>query len=175
VRSLYDDGANKPEDVTRDYVLALDEIHGEAPLLTIYGGKITTHRRLAEAAMERIGIFFGALPPWTAGSTLPGGDFPVDGFDDLVAESIGRWPFLDKPHARRLVRAYGRRIERILKDAQSLDELGPRFCGDLTGAEVRYLVENEWAQSADDVLWRRSKLGLKATPAQRSALEQFIA
>jgi glycerol-3-phosphate dehydrogenase len=175
VRSLYDDGANKPEDVTRDYVLALDEIHGEAPLLTIYGGKITTHRRLAEAAMARIGIFFAALPPWTAGSTLPGGDFPVDGFDDLVAESIGRWPFLDKPHARRLVRAYGRRIERILKDAQSLDELGPRFCGDLTGAEVRYLVENEWAQSADDVLWRRSKLGLKATPAQRSALEQFIA
>src|ERR1035437_8007376 len=94
VRSLYDDGANKPEDVTRDYVLALDEIHGEAPLLTIYGGKITTHRRLGEAAMERIGIFFGALPPWTAGSTLPGGDFPVDGFDALVAESIGRWPFL---------------------------------------------------------------------------------
>jgi glycerol-3-phosphate dehydrogenase len=175
VRSLYDDGANKPEDVTRDYVLALDEIHGEAPLLTIYGGKITTHRRLAEAAMERIGIFFGALPPWTAGSMLPGGDFPVDGFDALVAESIGRWPFLDQPHARRLVRAYGRRIERILKDAQNMNELGPRFAGDLTGAEVRYLVENEWAQSADDVLWRRSKLGLKATPEQRSALEQFIA
>ena len=114
--------------------------------------------------MARIGIFFGVLPPWTAGSTLPGGDFSVDGFDDLVAESIGRWLFLDEPHARRLVRAYGRRIERILKDAQSLDELGPRFAGDLTGAEVRYLAENEWAQSADDVLWRRSKFGLDATP-----------
>jgi glycerol-3-phosphate dehydrogenase len=175
VRSLYDDGANKPEDVTRDYVLALDEIHGEAPLLTIYGGKITTHRRLAEAAMERIGIFFGALPPWTAGSMLPGGDFPVDGFDALVAESIGRWPFLDQPHARRLVRAYGRRIERILKDAQNMNELGPRFAGDLTGAEVRYLVENEWAQSADDVLWRRSKLGLTATAEERTAISQFIA
>jgi glycerol-3-phosphate dehydrogenase len=175
VRSLYDDGANKPEDVTRDYVLALDEVHGEAPLLTIYGGKITTHRRLAEAAMAKIGIFFDALPPWTAGSTLPGGDFPVDGIDALVAEARDRWPFLDAPHARRLIRAYGRRIERILKDAQSMDDLGPRLTGNLTGAEVRYLVENEWAQSADDVLWRRSKLGLDVTPEQRSALSQFIA
>jgi glycerol-3-phosphate dehydrogenase len=82
VRSLYDDGANKPEDVTRDYALALDEVYGEAPLLTIYGGKITTYRRLAEAAMERIGIFFGALPRWTAGSSLPGGDFPMNGGSD---------------------------------------------------------------------------------------------
>jgi glycerol-3-phosphate dehydrogenase len=175
VRSLHDDGANKPEDVTRDYALTLDEVYGEAPLLTIYGGKITTYRRLAEAAMQRIGIFFGALPPWTAGSSLPGGDFPVNGFYALVAEAIGRWPFLGEPHARRLVRAYGRRIERFLGQAQSLDDLGPRFAGDLTGAEVRYLVENEWAQSAEDVLWRRSKLGLKATPEERNTLGQFIA
>lgn len=174
VRSLYDDGANRPEDVTRDYVLALDEVVGEAPLLTIYGGKITTYRRLAEAVMERIGIFFGALPPWTAGSTLPGGNFPVDGFYALVAEAIGRWPFLDEPHARRLVRAYGRRIERILNDAQNMDDLGPRLCGNLTGAEVRYLVENEWAQTAEDVLWRRTKLGLAATPDDRIAINQFI-
>jgi glycerol-3-phosphate dehydrogenase len=175
VRSLYDDGADKPEDVTRDYVLTLDEAHGEAPLLTIYGGKITTYRRLAEAVMGRIGHFFGALPPWTAGSTLPGGDFPVDGFYALVAEAIGRWPFLDELHARRLVRAYGRRIERFLGQAQSMDDLGPRFAGDLTGAEVRYLVENEWAQSAEDVLWRRSKLGLNATLEDRDVLGQFIA
>jgi glycerol-3-phosphate dehydrogenase len=174
VRSLYDDGANKPEDVTRDYVLALDEVHYEAPLLTIYGGKITTYRRLAEAAMARIGHFFDGLPPWTAGAALPGGDFPVDGIDVLVAEAIGRWPFLTEPHARRLLRAYGRRIERILKDAQGLDDLGPRLTGDLTGAEVKYLVEHEWAQSADDVLWRRSKFGLDATPEQRSALIRFI-
>jgi glycerol-3-phosphate dehydrogenase len=174
VRALYDDGNKRPEDVTRDYVLELDEVYGEAPLLTIYGGKITTHRRLAEAAMAKIGIFFGALPRWTAGSTLPGGDFPVDGFYAQVAEAIGRWPFLDEPHARRLVRAYGTRIERILKDAQSMDELGPRLTGDLTGAEVRYLVENEWAQTADDILWRRSKLGLGATPEEHSALGEFI-
>jgi len=175
VRSLYDDGADKPEDVTRDYVLTLDDSDGEAPLLTIYGGKITTYRRLAEAAMARFATFFGAPPPWTAGSTLPGGDFPPDGFDDLVAETVGRWPFLAMPHARRLVHAYGRRLERMLKGAQSMDDLGPRFASDLTGAEVRYLVENEWAQSADDVLWRRSKLGLTATPEQHTALGQFIA
>jgi glycerol-3-phosphate dehydrogenase len=175
VRSLYDDGANRPEDVTRDYVLTLDASNGEAPLLTVYGGKITTHRRLAEAAMTRLGGLFGAPPPWTAGARLPGGDFPVDGFDDLMAETIARWPFLATPHARRLLRAYGRRVERILKDARSTGDLGPRFTGDLTGAEVRYLVENEWAQSADDVLWRRSKLGLEATPEERNALSQFIA
>ena len=175
VRGLYDDGADKPEDVTRDYELVLDGPFREAPLLTIYGGKITTHRKLAEAAMDRIGKFFEARPPWTAGSTLPGGDFPADGFYALVAETIGRWPFLSEPHARRLVRAYGRRVERILADAQSMEDLGPRFTGDLTGAEVRYLVENEWAQTTEDVLWRRSKLGLKATAEQRTAIGQFIA
>ncbi len=175
VRSLYDDGADKPEDVTRDYAITLDEPPGVAPLLTIYGGKITTYRRLAEAAMERIGSYFGAQPRWTAGSTLPGGDFPAEGFYALVAEAIGRWPFLDEPHARRLVRAYGRRIERFLGQAQSMDDLGPRFAGDLTGAEVRYMVEHEWAQTAEDVLWRRSKLGLKTTTEERNALGQFIA
>jgi glycerol-3-phosphate dehydrogenase len=175
VRALYDDGADKPEDVTRDYELVLDEKLGEAPLLTIYGGKITTHRKLAEAAMEKIGIFFEGRPPWTAGSALPGGDFPADGFYELVAEIIARWPFLSEPHARRLVRAYGRRAERILGDAQSMDDLGARFTGDLTGAELRHLVENEWAQTAEDVLWRRSKLGLKATAEERTAISQFIA
>ena len=174
VRALYDDGADKPEDVTRDYELVLDKRDGEAPLLTIYGGKITTHRKLAEAAMVRIGHFFKARPPWTATSRLPGGEFPAEGFDALVSELIGRWPFLSGSHARRLARAYGRRVERFLKDTQSMDDLGPRFAGDLTGAEVRYLVDNEWAQTADDVLWRRSKLGLKATPEECAALERYI-
>lgn len=175
VRALYDDGSRRPEDVTRDYELVLDESYGEAPLLTIYGGKITTHRKLAEAAMRKIGIFFKVLPPWTADSKLPGGEFPPDGFYPLVAELIARWPFLSEPHARRLVRAYGRRAERFLGDAQSMDDLGDRFTGDLTAAEVRYLVEAEWALTADDVLWRRSKLGLKATAEERSVLARFIA
>lgn len=175
VRALYDDGSNRPEDVTRDYELLLDEKFGEAPLLTIYGGKITTHRKLAEAVMEKIGPFFEGRPPWTVRSTLPGGDFAPDGFYALMAEVIGRWPFLAEPHARRLVRAYGRRVERILGEAQSMNELGPRLTADLTGAEVRYLVENEWAETAEDVLWRRSKLGLKASPDERIAINRFIA
>ncbi len=174
VRALYDDGSGRPEDVTRDYTLALDQKFGEAPLLTIYGGKITTYRRLAEAAMARIGSYFAARAPWTAQSRLPGGDFPVDGFDALVAEVIGRWPFLAEPHARRLVRAYGRRVERFLANARSMDDLGQRLTGDLTAAEVRYLVENEWAETADDVLWRRSKLGLKATAGEHAELGRFI-
>src|SRR5450631_2064611 len=175
VRALYDDGAKKPEDVTRDYELVLEEKIGEAPLLTVYGGKITTHRKLAEAAMAKIGIFFGGRPPWTAGSSLPGGEFAPDGFYPLVAETIGRWPFLSEPHARRLVRAFGRRAERFLGEAQSMDDLGPRFAGDLTGAELRYMVEHEWAQTTEDVLWRRSKLGLTATAEQRTEISRFIA
>lgn len=174
VRALYDDGSNRPEDVTRDYELVLDEPFRQAPLLTVYGGKITTYRKLAEAAMEKIGPFFEARPPWTAGSTLPGGNFPPGDFYEVVAETIARWPFLSEPHARRLVRAYGLRVEQILGQAQSVDDLGPRFTGDLTGAELRYLVEHEWAETADDVLWRRSKLGLKATPDERIAINQFI-
>jgi glycerol-3-phosphate dehydrogenase len=174
VRALYDDGAGKPEDVTRDYELVLDEVPRQAPLLTVYGGKITTYRKLAEAAMAKVGHFFVSRPAWTSGSTLPGGDFAPDGFYALVAETIGRWPFLAEPHARRLLRAYGRRAERILGEAQSMDDLGPRLTGDLTGAEVRYLVENEWAETAEDILWRRSKLGLTATPDERLAINQFI-
>jgi glycerol-3-phosphate dehydrogenase len=173
VRALYDDHADRPEDVTRDYELVLDQRNG-APLLTIYGGKITTHRKLAEAALARIGHFFGARPHWTAGSKLPGGEFDPEQFDAEVAKTMARWRFLPVSHAQRLAQAYGRRAERFLTEAKSADDLGPRFVDDLTGAEVRYLVENEWAQNADDVLWRRSKIGLKATAEDRKALDQFI-
>jgi glycerol-3-phosphate dehydrogenase len=175
IRALYDDGSGKPEDVTRDYTLALDERPHVAPVLTVFGGKITTYRKLAEAAVDRIAHFFQALPRWTAGSALPGGDFPHDGFYAVVAETLARWPFLSEPHARRLVRAYGTRVERVLGSAQSMDDLGQRFVGDLTGSEVRYLVENEWAQTADDVLYRRSKLGIGASDAERAVLAEFVA
>jgi len=175
VRALYDDGANKPEDVTRDYELVFDKKNGGAPLLTIYGGKITTYRKLAEAAMAKMGDFLGTRPPWTATSRLPGGEFSADSFDALVAEFVEQWPFLSKPNARRLARAYGRRAERFLRDARSMDDLGPCFVGSLSGAEVRYLVENEWAQNSEDVLWRRSKLGLKASSEDRTELDRFIA
>jgi glycerol-3-phosphate dehydrogenase len=175
VRALVNDGAKKPEDVTRDYDLVLDKLHGKAPLLTVYGGKITTYRRLAEAAMAKIETYFAARPPWTASSHLPGGDFAPDKFYDQLAETIGRWPFLSEPHARRFTRAYGTRVERIVANAQSMRDLGPRFTGDLTGAEVRYLMTDEWAEMADDVLWRRTKLGLKATAEERLAITRFMA
>ena len=175
VRALYDDGADKPEDITRDYVLVLDERRGEAPLLTVYGGKITTHRKLAEAALAKIGHFFTARPPWTAGATLPGGDFPANGFHDQVATLVAQWPFLSEPHARRLTRAYGTRAARFLNAARSMEDLGERFTVDLTEAEVRYLIAHEWAATAEDVLYRRSKLGLKASEAERDALSRFIA
>jgi glycerol-3-phosphate dehydrogenase len=174
VRALYDDGSRNPESVTRDYVLALDERPEEAPLLTVYGGKITTHRKLAEAALAKIGTFFPAGPPWTENSVLPGGNFEPDGFYALAAETMARWPFLSEPHARRLVRAYGTLVEQILGAAESMEDLGTCFTGDLTGAEVRYLVAHEWAQTADDVLYRRSKLGLKATEEERKALGEFM-
>jgi glycerol-3-phosphate dehydrogenase len=175
VRALYDDGSDRPEDVTRDYELVLDRGGGKAPLLTVYGGKITTYRRLAEAVLARMGPYFGAQRRWTARSTLPGGEFPPAAFELQTDEAMRRWPFLSRLHARRLLHAYGLRMERILKDARSMDDLGECLIGDLTETEVRYLVENEWAQTADDVLWRRSKIGLRASKEQVAALERLMA
>src|SRR5262249_291078 len=175
VRALYDDGSDKPEDVTRDYELVLDVTGGKAPLLTVYGGKITTYRRLAEAALARLGRYLGAPRRWTAQSTIPGGEFPPDAFDSQSEEALQRWPFLSRSHARRLLHAYGLRMELFLKDARSMDDLGQCVAGDLTEAEVRHLVENEWAETADDVLWRRSKVGLLASKEQVAALEHLMA
>jgi glycerol-3-phosphate dehydrogenase len=175
VRALYDDGSRNVKDTTRDYVLALDKRYHEAPLLTVYGGKITTYRRLAEAALARLARFFSLGPPWTAHAPLPGGDFAHDGVDALVVDARRRWPFLGEEHAERLVRAYGTRIDRVLGAAVSPYDLGPNLGHDLTGAEVRYLMAHEWAQTADDVLWRRSKLGLRLAAAEREALARFMA
>ena len=174
VRSLYDDGARKPQDVGRDYTLILDERFGEAPLLTVYGGKITTYRRLAEEVLARLAHFFPRSRPWTAQSPLPGGDFIYDGVETLIERTLRTWRFLTADHARRLVVAYGTRVDRVLGQATSLDDLGLRFGADLTAAEVRYLMTAEWAQTADDVLWRRSKLGLRLTSAQITVLERFM-
>ena len=155
VRSLYEDGSRRAQDVTRDYVLTLDERAGEAPLLSVYGGKITTYRRLAEQALDRLAHVLEVGPAWTADSRLPGGEFPHDGLDALVAKTRKSRPFLSEEHARRLVRAYGTRVERVL---------GP----------ARYLMDREWAQTEDDVLWRRSKLGLRVSPEERERLARFM-
>jgi glycerol-3-phosphate dehydrogenase len=175
VRSLYEDGSKRAQDVSRDYVLALDERAGEAPLLSVYGGKITTYRRLAEQALDRLSHLLEVGPAWTVDSHLPGGEFPYNGLDALVARTRKSRPFLREEHAQRLVRAYGTRVERVLGAARRLDDLGPRLGADLTGAEVRYLMDREWAQTEDDVLWRRSKLGLRVSPEERERLGRFMA
>jgi glycerol-3-phosphate dehydrogenase len=175
VRSLYDDGASKSQDIGREYFLALDERFGEAPALTVYGGKITTYRRLAEDVMARLAHFFPRTHAWTVRSPLPGGDFVYDGIETLVARTQRKWPFLAENHVRRLVHAYGTRVDNVLKTATGPADLGVRFGADLTAAEVRYLMSKEWAQTADDVLWRRSKLGLRFTDAQRATLDRFMA
>ena len=174
VRALYDDGKGKPEDVTRDYHLELETPRNEAPLLTIYGGKITTYRRLAEAALAKLGRIFPDRAPWTAQVKLPGGEFEWPNWKEVLAEMRTRWPFLPEPMARRMLRAYGLRVERFLGDAESLEALGPILTGDLTAAEVRYLVENEWAETAEDILWRRGKFGLAATVDEREAIDRLI-
>ncbi len=175
VRALHDDGSRKSQDVSRDYFLDLDAEAGKAPLLTVYGGKITTYRRLAEQCLDRLGRFLPSGPAWTARSHLPGGEFPHDGFEALVGMTHRSRPFLSEREVRRLVRAYGTRVERVLGSARTREELGPMIGADLSGAEVHYLMEREWAQTAEDVLWRRSKLGLRFSPEDTERLEQFMA
>jgi glycerol-3-phosphate dehydrogenase len=174
VRQLYDDGARSAQNLTREYLLDLDGKPHEAPLLTVYGGKITTYRTLAEAALDRLAPALRQGAPWTADAPLPGGDFPHDGIEALTARARGLWPFLTEPHARRLTRAYGTRLDRLIGGARDMAALGERFGGDLTAAEVRYLMRHEFAETADDVLWRRSKLGLRLGPEAVAALERFM-
>jgi glycerol-3-phosphate dehydrogenase len=174
VRTLYDDRSAKPKDLSRDYVLTLDAPSGAAPLLSVYGGKITTARRLAEAALARLTPFFQMRAPWTGRTPLPGGDFPWDGVASLTQRARGLWPFLDDTAASRLVRAYGTRLDRVIGGARAWHDLGPRFGPDLSGSEVRYLMRHEWAETADDILWRRSKLGLRLSAEEQAALARFI-
>jgi glycerol-3-phosphate dehydrogenase len=173
VRSLHDDGARKPQDAMRDYVLILEAQKGQAPLLTVYGGKITTFRALAEAALDRLAPAIGARRPWTRKSHLPGGDF--GSLVELLAQGRAAWPFLSETHVGRLLQAYGTRTATILGSARRAEDLGPWLGADLTGAEVRYLMQHEWARTAEDVLWRRSKLGLRVSTAQRAQLDKFMA
>ncbi|WPY93967.1 glycerol-3-phosphate dehydrogenase [Limimaricola variabilis] len=174
VRPLYDDGASSATAATRDYTLKV-EAEGGAPVLNVFGGKITTYRRLAESALEKIAPFFdGVKGPWTAGAPLPGGNFPVDGVEALIAGLKADYPFLDHVWARRLVRAYGTEARVILGAARRAEDLGRDFGATLSEAEVAWLMEKEYARSADDVLWRRSKLGLRLSGDQVAALEDWM-
>jgi glycerol-3-phosphate dehydrogenase len=158
-----------------DNVIAFDHGRRRAPLLTVYGGDVTMSRRRAERAVTKLTPFYPMSPPWTAGAPLPGGDFPAASFDHEVDRARDRWRFLSEYQAHRLVAAYGTRIAAVLGDAANSDRLGPAFGPDLTGAEVRYLMAKEWARFPDDVLWRRSKLGLTLPAADRAALAEFMA
>lgn len=176
VRPLYDDGASKAQEATRDYVLTLDAPEGQAPLLSVFGGKITTYRRLAEAAIARLAPHAGwaARAEWTVAGTLPGGDFPVSGFDALVDGIAAEHPWLARKTVTRMVRAYGTRTRDLLRGVKGVGDLGRHFGADLYECEVRYLMRAEWARCAADVLWRRSKLGLRLAPAEQEALEAFM-
>ena len=172
VRPLYDDRSRNPSAVTRDYVFDLETPEGRAPLLSIYGGKITTYRRLAEHALEKLLPSLGrAGKPWTATAPLPGGDMPGADFDAFLAGLKAERPWLPAPLAERYARAYGTRCARFLGGARSLADLGADLGGGLYAAELDYLRRVEWARTADDILWRRSKLGLHVSPetAQRLA------
>ena len=158
----------------RDGYMKLERKFGEAPLLTIFGGTTVTARRRAEMALTRLSPFFDAKPAWTADAPFPGGDFVYSAFDAEIDRARQRWPFLDGHHARRLVSAYGTRVEMVLGEAKAMADLGPVFGENLTGAEVRYLMTNEWARFADDILWRRSKLGLRFAARDREALTAFM-
>jgi glycerol-3-phosphate dehydrogenase len=172
VRPLRDDGLGAAQEVTRDYVL---ELTGTPPVLSVFGGKITTFRRLAEAAMDRLApLFPGLKPRWTADAALPGGEFPWDEFAVLRDDLAQRYPFLPIPTATRLARAYGTRAAALLGNARSLTDLGVVFGADLTEREVDWLVRTEWARTAQDIIWRRSKLGLRFASGEVAALERYM-
>jgi len=160
---------------TRDGSMAFDVRRGKAPLLTIFGGDVTTSRLRAERAVSRLTPFYPMSPRWTAKASLPGGDFAWAQFDAEVDVARERWRFLTEGEAQRLVAAYGSRLKAILGEAKSRAELGPAFGPELTAAEVRYLMTHEWARFPDDILWRRSKLGLSIPPRDRDALAAFMA
>ena len=174
VRPLYNDGAKSATAATRDYVLSLDQ--NGAPLLNVFGGKITTYRRLAESALEKLQPFFPqAKGPWTARVALPGGDFAHDGVAALTERLKGRFPFLTDYWAARLIRAYGSEAETLLGTAKTAADLGRDFGATLTETEVRWLMAHEFARAAADVVWRRTKLGLRLSKDQIAALDAFMA
>jgi glycerol-3-phosphate dehydrogenase len=175
VRPLYDDNASSATAATRDYVLKISDENGDAPLLSIFGGKLTTYRRLAESALKKLAPYFPQMgPDWTAGAPLPGGDFAHDGVDDLISQLLKQFPFLNDAWASRLIRAYGTQAFELLAEATSVADLGVCFGWDLYQREVVWLREKEWAKSADDILWRRSKLGLRLTIKQAEALKRWL-
>ncbi len=181
VRPLYDDGSDDPSAITRDYVLKVDVLPGvpgpeRAPVLSIFGGKITTYRKLAESVLAELAPYFPGLKPgWTRDAPLPGGDLPNRDRNAWFAELCRRYPALPAPLLRALAQRHGTRALRILGDAHTVEDLGENFGAQLTAREIDYLCAEEWAVTADDVLWRRTKCGLPMTLVQRDAVAGYLA
>lgn len=174
IRPLYDDGASKAQEATRDYVLKVDQPEGQAPLLSVFGGKITTSRKLAEHALERLAAFFpNATAPWNRNAHLPGGDIAVADIAKYIDAKKKAYSFLKPANVVRMFKAYGTDMNKILGDARFASDLG-QFFGPMSENEVEYLRSNEWATSADDILWRRSKLGLHMSLEEQAALRTYM-
>lgn len=176
VRPLIDDGSGRPEAATRGYTLELSDEREGAPMLSVFGGKLTTYRHLAQDAMDKLASRIPLLskPGWTDKAALPGGDFPVGTADARVAELSARYQFLEPDWADRLIHAYGTRAWTILGEAQTLPDCGEHFGHGLTQAEVDFLVAKEWAMTAEDILWRRTKLGLRLAPEEAARLSAYL-
>ena len=176
VRPLYDDAAENPSAVTRDYAFEIDAANGQAPLLSVFGGKITTFRKLAEHAMKMLQPFFPGLgPAWTSTAHLPGGDIAAADFERFAAALAKSRPWLPPQLVRHFSRLYGTRAERVLDGATSLGGLGRRFGLAFYEREARYLIENEWALTTEDVLYRRTKHGLHLTADERRDFAAWMA
>lgn len=172
VRPLFAKRESKAQEASRDYVLRSD---GTPPVIHVFGGKLTTYRRLAEAVLERIEAALGRRGPrWTASARLPGGDFAMGGLAELATDLAARHPWLAPGEARRLARLYGTEADVVLGEAQGPEDLGRAFGGGLSEAEVRHLVEREWARTGEDILWRRTKLGLRVTAGEAAELDAFV-
>ncbi|MGH6873880.1 MAG: glycerol-3-phosphate dehydrogenase, partial [Aestuariivirgaceae bacterium] len=175
VRPLYDDGSSKAQEATRDYELRLEEEMNRAPLLSIFGGKITTYRRLAENALEKLSRIFPHMgQSWTNSIPLPGGDFAPEQFEAEIMRIRRTVADLPQKHAERLFKNYGMRAMKFLEGAGRLKDLGEDFGAGLSQREVDYLITEEWARSAEDIIWRRTKLGLKLNAEQRRKLSSYV-
>ncbi|WP_142846772.1 glycerol-3-phosphate dehydrogenase [Telmatospirillum sp. J64-1] len=176
VRPLYNDKSANLSAVTRDYVFDIDAAEGEAPLLSIFGGKITTYRKLAEHALEKLSPLLGGIAkPWTAKAPLPGGDIADADFDAFLREAARRLPWMPAGLLTRYGRLYGTRLYDLVGTARSEAALGRHFGAGLYEAELDFLMRREWARTAEDVLWRRTKLGLHLDKSQAEAVAAWMA
>jgi len=175
VRPLYDDGATEAQEATRDYVLRVDKEDEEPPLINIFGGKITTYRKLSESMLSKIESLIGAKgDAWTSTSYLPGGDFKVNEFTALVKKLKDNYEFLETPLVERFIRSYGTNAWILMDGALKKSDMGHEFGSSLFEREVNYLIKHEWAECADDIVWRRTKLGIRLSQDEKSSLEEWM-